>query len=125
MKGVTKLAIRVREAAEMLGMSETCFRKNVLPLLAMVPAGSDWRVLVADLTAWVDKHKVLPFVEKEKSGRSASATAASGTSSAAAKEIAARLRAKRERYMLKRSQAAGAQVIELRASRSKVRGLNG
>ena len=51
---ISKLAVSVAEAAELLGMSDDHLRRHVLPDLRIIRSGRLRLVPVAELKAWID-----------------------------------------------------------------------
>ncbi len=126
-----KLAVRPDEAARMLSLGRTFFRKSVLPELVTVDVGSVRIIPVAELLRWLDRRAATNSAgEQTGGGRSGSGTRAKGTSYPRASELAEireRLRRGVARCSRERSEATST-VVELdthRASRSRRRHSNG
>jgi hypothetical protein len=59
-RGVPRVTLTIREAADSLGVSEASFRRHILPSLRVVSAGPRLTLIrVAELDRWAEKREVI------------------------------------------------------------------
>jgi hypothetical protein len=119
---VERLCYSIPEAAEVLGMGESLFRAEVLPILPRIAVGTRVIVDVEDLRRWVADHKdtASDASAPVQRGPSASESTVSAASSPRAKQFEAKLTASLERSTWK-SSPESASVHRLPVSDSKRR----